>query len=182
MSQTTKAHVTIDLDDVRHADGQTIESAILAWAERSDTTASGTVGPAFSTSGPGPGPGWSQTHDASDFAERAVSDEYGALAYIDESDGRLAARPGWTEEGTSGEHELEWSDDSVVRIECPSIEDAIEHPAIVAEMVRSVIDYHGVCSDRKEWHDLIQQIQSASEELSRKPAEECKGSPENDCR
>lgn len=160
MSKKT-AHVSIDIHEVvKHG---TVENAIEAWAKESDTTASGTIGPEFSTSGPGSG--WSKTHGAADFAERAVSDGYGALAYIDSSDGRLATRPGWTEEGTSGEHEIVWSDDSVVEVECPNIEDAIEHPETVREMAQAVIDYHGAESDREAWAKLVKEIQEAAEEL-----------------
>jgi hypothetical protein len=184
---TNKAHATIDLDDVRRAGG--VYAALLKWAEASDTTSAGTVGPEFSTSGPGNG--WSVTHDANDFARRAF--EGGALYYLDESDGRLASavrveqvEPAegeagyWT--GDDGEEygpddvthdgsggwvliDPEWSDESVVRLEVPDIEDAIEYPEIVAEMVRAVIDRHGSASDRAGWKKLVEDIKSAAESL-----------------
>jgi hypothetical protein len=162
MNATKRAHVQIDIDDVvRHG---SVEAAIEAWAEiESRQTASGVIGPEFSTSGPGSG--WSKTHDASDFAERAVSDSYGALYYIDSYDGRLASRPGWTEEGTSDEHPIEWTDESVVEVICPDFDDAMEHPEAVAKMASSVIEHHYAESDLRAWKMLIQSIQDAAKEI-----------------
>lgn len=182
----TKAHVTIDLDDVQKAGG--VAQAIVAWASESDDTSSGTVGAEFSTSGPGNG--WSTTHGAADFAIRAF--EGGALYYIDAEDGRLAEAVAVEEvepaEGEEGKWEdadgcewgaddvtydgsggwvlrtVEWSEGSVVRLEVPDLEDAIAHPATVAEMVEA-LDTHGACSDRKSWAELVRSIQKAAEEL-----------------
>ena len=188
MASKTTAHVTIDLSDVRKAGS--VEKAILAWAAESDTTSAGVVGSSFSTSGPGSG--WSVGHNALDYARRAF--EGGAMYYLDEADGRLAAAvpvtcddeeaaaedrvytgPDGTEYGDdevtydgSGGYVLldpEWTDESVVRLECPDVEDAIEHTAAAAEMARAVIDTHGSCSDRAAWKKLIESIRAAAEEL-----------------
>ena len=164
---TTKAHITLDITDVRKAGG--VEAAIVAWASESDTTSSGTVGPAFSTSGPGSG--WSMTHGADDFAIRAF--EGGALYYIDQTDGRLIGVDP-AEEGDDGaEQDIggcwytvgEWSDGSEVRLEVPDIEDAIAHPATFAEMARAVAETHGDKSDRKAWAELVRAVQDAADEL-----------------
>lgn len=152
----TTAHVTIDLDDVIRAGG--VDQALAAWCEASDDTSCGVVGPSFSTSGPGSG--WSKQHDASDFAERAMYG--GALYYLDTDDGRLALSPEWTDDLYEGQ-DIEWSEDSVVRIECPTADEALEQPVLVAEMAQAVIDYHGPESDRKAWRSLLEQIKAAAE-------------------
>lgn len=164
MSKTTsKAHVTLDLDDVRHAGG--VEQAIIAWSKESDTTSAGVVGPSFSTSGPGPG--WSKNHDATDYAARAVKG--GAMYYLDETDGTLATAVETNDEDgircEGGVYEIEWSDASVVCLVCPDIEDAIEEPKFVAEMAQAVIDYHGPMSDRKAWAELVREIKAAADAL-----------------
>lgn len=184
---TTKAHVTLDITDVRKAGG--IEAAIVAWAEGSDTTSSGAVGPAFSTSGPGSG--WSKTHGADDFAIRAFGG--GSLHYIDEADGRMATaipvEPVEPAEGEAGKWDdedgeeygadevtydggggwvalrVDWSDGSEVRLEVPGIEDAIAHPAAFAEMARAVAETHGAKSDRKAWAKLVLAVKDAASEL-----------------
>jgi len=156
-SKTT--HVTIDLDDVRKAGG--VRQALAAWCEEeSNLTACGVIGPSFSTSGPGSG--WTCECDASDYASRAMHG--GALYYLDLDDGRLASSPDWTDDDYHDEP-IEWSDASVVRIDCPDVEEAMENIDIVAEMARSVIDYHGAESDRAEWRTLIEAIRRAAEVL-----------------
>lgn len=154
----TTAHLTIDLDDVCRAGS--VREAISTWCDDSDDTSCGVVGPAFSTSGPGPG--WSKQHDEHDFARRAM--EEGAIYYLDLDDGRLASAPEWTDDMYDGQ-DIEWTDESVVCIACPDIEDAIERPALVAEMAQAVIDYHGPESDRDAWKKLIEQIREAAKAL-----------------
>lgn len=174
-TETTRAHVTIDITDVVRAGS--VPQAILAWAEESDDTSSGVVGPAFSTSGPGSG--WSRDHDRNDFARRAVVG--GALHYIDEGDGRMisAEEVSDDERDDDGEwpddviHDMggghsrlgDWTDASVVRVECPSVEDAIHWPGAVAEMAQSVIGYHGPCSDRAAWRALLASIRDAAQAI-----------------
>lgn len=173
MAKSKTAHVTLDIDDVRRAGG--VEAAIHAWCEQSDDTSSGVVGSAFSTSGPGPG--WSKNHTAGDFAARAMSE--GALHYIDASNGTMASaevvdddeqdEDGEYPDGTFGDgcgtmvRVGDWTDESVVRLECPSEDDAIAYPAVAAEMARAVIDHHGAESDKAEWLALIQRIRAAAE-------------------
>lgn len=165
--------INIDLNDVIIHGG--VRQAIAAWCENSDTVACGVIGAEFSTSGPGSG--WSRRHDATDYATRAIAD--GALYYLDLDDGRLIG----TEEVGAGEkidgewpddaihvdcdvvRLGEWSDGSVVCIECPDIDDAIKHPALVAEMAKSVIAYHIANSDCDAWKTLIRSICGAASEL-----------------
>lgn len=174
----TTTHITIDLDDVVIAGG--VSQAIIAWCERSDDTSSGIVGPSFSTSGPGSG--WSRQHDADDFAQRAI--EEGALYYLDASDGRLIEAEEVSEDECDEDGEwptdtfsamdgcryrryrlTEWSENSVVCLTCPDVEEAIEHPHEVAEMAQAVIDYHSAESDTGAWRDLIAGIRTAAAAL-----------------
>lgn len=143
--------IKIDLSDVVAAGS--VESAILAFAENSDEYASGTIGSSFSTSGPGAG--WSKTHDSSDFAERALDDEYGALYYVDSEDGRVASK--------DADGDITWSDESEIELVCPEIEDAIESPKEAAEMAQAVIDTHGAESDKDDWRKLVKAIKEAAE-------------------
>jgi hypothetical protein len=172
MATKTKAHVTINLDDVRNHGS--VEKAIAAWCEDSDTTSCGVIGSSFSTSGPGPG--WSMNHDENDYASRAF--EGGAVHYIDATDGRMksADMVGLNEDDEDDDtiqHDIagcayregKWSSESVVRIECPSLEEAIEETGLVAEMAQSVIDHHYDLSDKAEWKNLIETIREVAEWL-----------------
>lgn len=166
---TKSTSPVIDLDDVRRAGG--VRQALLAWCENSDLVSGGVIGSSFSTSGPGSG--WSRNHGVSDYASRAF--EGGALAYLDVDDGRMIeAEP--VREDDADEDTLrdiagcayaegDWSDESVVKIECPDVEDAIEHPGLVAEMAKAVIAHHGAKSDRKAWAKLITAIRDAAEAI-----------------
>lgn len=173
MARSKTAHLTIDLDDVRRHGG--VRQAIAAWCDESDDTSCGVIGPAFSTSGPGSG--WSTNHDAGDFARRAV--EGGALYYLDLDDGRLIgaeeAEDTW-EDGEQPDDVIadmgggysrlgDWSDGSVVCIDCPDLDDAMEDPALVAEMAKAVIAHHGEESDRAAWKSLIETIRAAATAL-----------------
>lgn len=172
---TTTAHFTIDLNDVIRAGG--LRAAMTAECERSDTTSCGVIGPSFSTSGPGSG--WSKQHDEDDFAARAFSE--GALYYLDLDNGKLIGCEFAEDAERDEDGDLpddvhtdiggcqyrigDWSDESVIELVCPTVEDALEHPAEVAEMAQAVIDYHGPESDCKEWADLIDSIKTAAEAL-----------------
>ena len=152
------AFITVDLDDVVKAGS--VEKAIEARCQRSDTTSSGTIGTAFATSGPGSG--WSKEFDVSDYAERAMAG--GALYYVDSQDGRVARSPEW-EDGLYSGQPIEWSDDSEVEILCPDLDEAREYPNQVEEMAQSVLDYHAAKSDCDAWVNLIQSIRCLEEAL-----------------
>ena len=151
--------ISIDLDDVRAAGG--VEQALHEYCRESDQIGSRVVGPTYSTSGPGSG--WAYQHTADDFARRAMS--AGALYYLEASDGRIAYAPTWEDDMYQGQ-DIEWTDGSMVRLECPDIEDAMQHPTLVAEMVRWVIAAHGRLSDRQEWTLLVRRIRAADDALA----------------
>ena len=90
------------------------------------------------------------------------------MHYVDADDGRMcSADP--AERNADGEwpaDSIHWTTDSVICVECPSIEEAVSDPAITAEMARSVMDTHGPCSDRGAWSDLVRRVQALAEALS----------------
>jgi hypothetical protein len=163
MSKT--AHCTIDIDDVIKAGS--VEKAIEEWSKDSSDTASGVVGSELSTSGPGPG--WTIKHDATDFAKRALEQ---VPYYLDSEDGRLAylvdenGDPYEDEiDKYKGELKLEWSDESVVALKCPDIEDAIENPSEFADMAQSIINYHHAESDTEAWKKLLESINNLADAI-----------------
>lgn len=171
--EARKGHIQIDLHDVFEAGS--IEEAIVEWCRQSLTTSSGVVGPTFATSGPGSG--WSKKFGAEDFALCALKE--GAAHYVNEHDGRmLSALPVDEDEDDEGDDEDietdiggcryrvgDWTEESVVRIEVPDIEDAIRHPNEVAEMAKAVISHHHSYSDCDEWKDLVLRVQRLAEAL-----------------
>jgi len=180
MISKSTAHVTIDLDDVRKAGG--VKQALTKWCEESDDTSCGIIGMEFATSGPGPG--WSKTFGADDFASRAF--EGGAMHYLDIDDGKLKSAL-LAEEGDEDATadmgggyftEGDWTDESVVRIECPDVEDALEHPVLAAEMARAVIQRHGPESDVAEWKKLVEEIKSAADAFDKIDADDFDGCDE----
>lgn len=122
-----------------------ISSMIEAYARESDSVASGVIGSSFSTSGPGSG--WSQQFDVRDYAKRALSEDYGASSYIDSDDGREAT--------LDSDGNLEWSDESVVEIELPSVEEALEDMS-TWEIIKKGAANYGV--DQSEIDDLAEKI------------------------
>lgn len=150
---TRPTPIVIDLSDVEKHGG--VNNALKAYCEESETTSCGVVGPAFTTSGPGPG--WSRYHDESDFASRAM--EGGALYYLDLDDGRIAFAPAWEDDLYDGQ-EIVWTSESMVRIECPDMADAARCPDPIADMARAVIDTHGPLSDRAAWAKLIREMRA----------------------
>jgi hypothetical protein len=127
-----------------------IADAIEEIAREHDSIASGIIGPSFSTSGPGPG--WSKQHDCHDYARRALSGDYGAGSYIDSSDGREAT--------LNDEDEIEWSDESVVEIELPTVEQALEDME-TWEILRNEAANYGV--DQSEIDELTETIDQCQE-------------------
>ena len=168
MSASPKPHVVIDFDDVRK--NGSVRRAILAWAERDNITSSGVIGQEFDVSGPGSG--WRISFGVNEFAKRAIQE--GALHYIDCDDGRLVSREAWNDipekcgwRDMNGEpfEVSDWSTESVVRIECPTLEDAVAHPAIFCQIVESVVEFHYPMSDVEAFRALIGQIRAAAEAI-----------------
>lgn len=159
--------IKLDINDVRKHGS--VSAAILAYCTDDSDYASGTVGPAFSTSGPGPG--WSQTHGASDFARRALGE--GAQGYIDASDGRMATLEEADEDDDeddcitdgSGDvtlYRIVWSDGSEVELICPSAEEATDEPKALAAML-SELPTHAPQSDLKAWRKLVTSLRETVE-------------------
>lgn len=166
----SKPIVKIDIDDVRHAGS--VEAAIIAACKESDSVASGVVGMEFATSGPGTG--WSKQYGPDEWSREAFS--RGAVAYVDETDGRVLRTEPWEGQDNNGkavytdigggEYVLgDWSSESEVCVTCPDEDDALSYPEIFAEMARSVIDHHGPMSDRRAWRELISRIKEAADAL-----------------
>jgi hypothetical protein len=167
------ARITINIDDVRLAGS--VPAAIETECDASDTIASGIVGPSFSTSGPGAG--WSKNHGPNDYAIRAM--EEGAEHYIDIEDGLMrSVVPIDEAEARDEDGDImddtycsegvyfrvgDWTEESVVRVECPDIDDALKYPEIAAQMARSVADHHYAESDRQAWKSLVAGIRKLSE-------------------
>lgn len=136
----------ISINTLRKLSATSIADAIEKIAQEHDSIASGIIGPSFATSGPGPG--WCKQYDVSDYAKRAMADDYGATSYIDSADGREAT--------LNDDGEVEWSDESVVEIEMPSVEEALENPDEFAILAKSAADYGG----KEEWEALIEKIEN----------------------
>jgi len=107
----------ITIEQVAEA-GNNVASAIEAACKDHESIASGVIGPSFACSGPGSG--WQRNYDVSDYAKRALSDDYGTSSYIDCSDGWEATLD---EDG-----DVAWSEESVIELVCPSLEEAMESP------------------------------------------------------
>lgn len=162
---------TIDISDVAKAGS--VSEAIFAWAKESDSVVSAVVGSSFSTSGPGNG--WTIEHTTSNYAVRALSE--GATAYVNEVNGRVLESFHPTEVDDE-EREImtdcqgceyvqgEWSELSMVRLECPDEEDAIANPAAFAQMLQGVIDYHAPCSDLAAWKKLAIAIMECADQIA----------------
>jgi hypothetical protein len=169
-----KPHVTLTLADVVKAGG--VPDAIIKWAENDELTASGIIGSAVS----GPGSGFH--HGVYDFARRAI--EAGAAYYIDAVRGKLIGfKPArntekdadgcWPEDTFRTEAGIrvrmgEWSENSAVRLECPSIADVADEPkttAAAAEMFEAVANYHYPLSDVSSWINLLMCIRDTADGL-----------------
>lgn len=125
-----------------------IADAIEKIAQESDTIASGIIVPSFSCSGPGAG--WQKNHDVHDYAMRALEESYGALSYIDSEDGREAEM----EDGN-----LVWSEESVVEIEIPTLEDAIKNPEEYAILAKDAARYVSA-NEAEEWAELAEKVEN----------------------
>lgn len=139
--------MNISLKTIAKLSATSIADAIEKIAQESDTIASGIIGPSFATSGPGSG--WSKQFDETDYAKRALADDFGAASYIDSADGREAT--------LDSEGDVEWSDESVVEIEMPSLEDALENPDEFAILAKDAASYG---ADAEEWEALAERVEN----------------------
>lgn len=131
----------IDLSDVASAGG--VAFAISAWAQGTDGTSA-----------------------CSGTAAAVVALAEGARVYIDTDDGRCCMQDA---SDASDEDALvdiggsyytisDWSEHSVVRLEVPSIDDALSHPEMALQMGRQAVRYHGACSDITGWRELLAEL------------------------
>lgn len=139
--------MNISITTLRKLSATSIADAIEKIAKEHDSIASGIIGPSFATSGPGPG--WSRQYGAADYAKRALADDFGAGSYIDSSDGREAT--------LDDDGDAEWSDESVVEIETPSLEDALENPDEFAILAKDAASYG---ADKEEWEALVEKVEN----------------------
>lgn len=142
---------TLTLNDVIRAGGK-VADAIIRWSEDHPQVASGT-NPAAEASG----------MTQSEYALSA-----GALEYIDADDGRAIGQVAPTDD--TPEDEIlwdiggtrylvgEWTDESVVRLEVPTLDKALEHVEIVRHMSDVAERYHFDQSDVSSWCELIETI------------------------
>lgn len=151
--KTTREGITLTISDIAFAGS--ITAAIHAACKESDPLASGTIGPSFACSGPGTG--WSFDYDEIDYAKRALSDEYGAAGYVDADDGRLAT--------LDDDGDLVWSDESVVALECPGEDEALDEPEALAKMYRGIISGRCIADDLRDWKDLLKRVRAAADAL-----------------
>jgi hypothetical protein len=170
----TKEIVRIDLDDV--LEFGSIENAIAGvCANRyreilvADSSAMG--GQTFATSGPGSG--YTQQFDSGDYARAAIQQDVAESgcnpsesSVIDPSDGRIGHGVDNEDEEEDWSGEIQWEDESSVCVDCPSIEDAVGKPDIVAEMASAAIGIHYDHSDLEEWEELVTAIRKAADEFS----------------
>jgi hypothetical protein len=89
----------------------------------------------------------------------------GAIYYLDLDDGRVAYAPEWEHDLYDGE-EIVWTDDSMICLECPSIDDAIEYPQFAAEMAAAVIETHNANSNKAEWSKIVRAIKAAADAMA----------------
>jgi hypothetical protein len=132
---------TLTIDDVRSAGS--VRDAIILWAETHDLVASGEEG-----------------------YKSALNT--GSLAYIDPDDGRAIGQVAPDDDTPEDEilHDIagvaylvsEWTEKSVVELEVPNINDAVDYPEIARAMSISAQRYHADRSDANAWIELIEQL------------------------
>lgn len=142
--------IKINIDDVRNANNS-VSEAIEAWAENDDEVASGACGP--------------RANEGVEYsAQYALGPYQGAAFYVDTDDGKMATLvESEHEEGEEYEDDVEWTDESQVRLEVPSEEDALMYPEALRAMALAVADYHSAKSDTKAWRALLDSIRAAAE-------------------
>lgn len=168
--------IHIDLDDVVRAGS--VEAAICAAVEDypmllANSSAMG--GQTFATSGPGGG--WTRTFDAQDYARAAIRQEIGMsgclpsdIMAINPEDGRVA-RGVNPEDGPfeqcveKWDGSLTWSSDSLICLDVPSEEDALDYPLNMAAMARLAFEVHDDRSPLGEWRRLLGIIRTAAKAI-----------------
>lgn len=136
------ARIKVTIDDVVRLD--TVILAIIDCAANTDQTCSGSGTLA---------------------SAQALAD--GFLHYIDADDGRCISQL-----SADGAHKddiktdvggcrytiSDWSDDSVVELEVPTIDEALERPDVARKMARAAKSTHHAESDLSAWAELIEEL------------------------
>ena len=85
---------------------------------------------------------------------------------LDPTDGRTAkGRDNYDEDGNWTE-EIEWSDESVVELVAPCLEDAVCNLDTFVAMAWAAFQVHSACSDLEAFVRIIQLLRKASEALA----------------
>jgi len=123
-------------------------------------------GQTFVTSGPGPG--WTKTLGATDYASAAIAavmSDSGCMpsevSVIDPTDGRIAhgVNP---DAGEDWGGEVEWEDDSSVELVAPSVREVASHPDAFAKMWESRESY----PQDGHWAELVETIKAIARVIS----------------
>lgn len=133
--------VQIDLKDVVSAGS--VAMAINAWAHGTENTAA-----------------------SSGTAAAVTAFNEGSMVYIDTNDGRACHQVPCDPDtegclmDIGGQYYTigDWTEDSVVCIDVPTIDDALEHPDFVRSMWVSMRSYHYACSDFLAWKELMDEL------------------------
>jgi len=141
----------LTLANVVRAGGK-VSDAIIRWAENHDLVASG-EDPKAEVNG----------MNQADYALAM-----GALEYIDADDGRVKGQIAPTDDTPEDEilHDIggspyligDWSDDSVVELVVPDIDDAIQYPDITWHMCDAAGRHHSKLSNVPAWCELVEHL------------------------
>lgn len=157
------AKYQIDIDDVIRSGS--VEQAVIDEMPDdvliADSSAMG--GQTFTCSGPGPG--WSKTFGANDYALAAIQSDASASgcdpsesSVIDPADGRIA-------HGVDGdEGGIEWEDESSVELIVPSLADVAASPTAFGQMWAKRASYSD--NNLPEWESLADKIRLLFEIIS----------------
>ena len=132
--------VTLTIDDVFSAGS--VELAIVSWAQTNDDVNAGPEKSAL------------------------VGLNEGARIYIDTADGRTCEQIGAESTDPDAIMDIggsyytvsDWSDTSVVELEVPTIDEALERPDVARKMARAAKSTHHAESDLSGWNELIEEL------------------------
>ena len=132
--------VTLTIDDVFSAGS--VELAIVSWAQSSDGVNAGPEKSAL------------------------VGLSEGARIFIDSGDGRTCEQVGAESTDPDAIMDIggsyytvsDWSETSVVELEVPTIDEALERPDVARKMARAAKSTHHAESDTSAWMELIEEL------------------------
>lgn len=132
--------VALTIDDVFSSGS--VELAIISWSQSVDGVNAGTE------------------------QDAVVGLNQGARIYIDSADGRTCEQIGAESTDPDAMMDIggsyytisDWSEYSVVELEVPTIEEALERPETARKMARAAKAWHYVESDLSAWAELIEEL------------------------